>query len=234
VDGAAPLLPPERFVLLDRRAVAADRRLGLRPRRLYLELGRSLVVGLLFGLPLGPLGGREVLEERKGRFIALGREGDDRVGGELVEPAGGPAVARYVARAHAVAGRMTMAVGILPIRSDAFSTRSAPPERGASSAMNNRHHYMRRPAYCRCRTYANICSMVPARVRLITTANPELVERLRDRLARDGDPPIRMHVDGGELVLSADTAPTMLRSRVLVALEDVAGEQGSDWFRFSS
>ena len=76
--------------------------------------------------------------------------------------------------------------------------------------------------------------MVPARVRLITTANPELVERLRDRLARDGDPPIRMHVDGGELVLSADTAPTMLRSRVLVALEDVAGEQGSDWFRFSS
>jgi hypothetical protein len=62
---------------------------------------------------------------------------------------------------------------------------------------------------------------------------PEMVELLRGRLARDGDPPIRVDVDGDELVLSADTALTMLRSRVLVALEDVAGDRTTDLFEFA-
>jgi hypothetical protein len=70
-------------------------------------------------------------------------------------------------------------------------------------------------------------------VRLTTTADRQIVELGRARLARDGDPPIRMDVDGDELVLSADTAPTMLRSRVLVALEDVAGDRATDWFKFA-
>jgi hypothetical protein len=60
-----------------------------------------------------------------------------------------------------------------------------------------------------------------------------MVELLRGRLARDGDPPIRVDVDGDELVLSADTALTMLRSRVLVALEDVAGDRTTDLFEFA-
>jgi hypothetical protein len=76
-------------------------------------------------------------------------------------------------------------------------------------------------------------SMELATVRLTTTADPQIVELVRGRLARDGDPPIRMEVDGGELVLSADTAPTMLRSRVLVALDDVAGDRATDWFKFA-
>jgi hypothetical protein len=41
-----------------------------------------------------------------------------------------------------------------------------------------------------------------------------------------------MDVDGDELVLSADTAPTMLRSRVLVALDDVVGDRAPDLFGF--
>lgn len=45
--------------------------------------------------------------------------------------------------------------------------------------------------------------------------------------------PIRVDVDGHELVLSADTALTMLRSRVLVALEDVAGDRTTDLFEFA-
>jgi hypothetical protein len=72
--------------------------------------------------------------------------------------------------------------------------------------------------------------MEQASVRLTTTADSQVVEFLRARLGRDGDPPISVDVDGDELVLSADTAPTMLRSRVLVALEDVTGDRPTDWF----
>jgi hypothetical protein len=57
------------------------------------------------------------------------------------------------------------------------------------------------------------------------------LERLQERLAQDGDPPITMEVDGRELVLSANTAPIMLRSRVAAALEDVAGEQAFEQFQ---
>jgi hypothetical protein len=76
-------------------------------------------------------------------------------------------------------------------------------------------------------------SMEPATVRLATTADAQIVELVRARLASDGDPPIGMKVDGDELVLSADTALAMLRSRVLVALEDVAGDRAADWFEFA-
>jgi hypothetical protein len=47
------------------------------------------------------------------------------------------------------------------------------------------------------------------------------VDRLRARLAEDGDPPIRLARDGEELVFSADTAETMLRARVFATLDDV-------------
>ena len=46
------------------------------------------------------------------------------------------------------------------------------------------------------------------------------LDRLRARLEDDGDPPIHFDRDGDELVFSADTAPIMLRARVIVALED--------------
>jgi hypothetical protein len=49
-------------------------------------------------------------------------------------------------------------------------------------------------------------------------------------LAEAGDPSISMHVEGQVIVLSADTAPIMLRSRVMAAIEDVAGDQGQDVF----
>jgi hypothetical protein len=75
--------------------------------------------------------------------------------------------------------------------------------------------------------------MEPEKVRLTSTADPGIVELLRKRLARDGDPPISVNVDGEVLVLSADTALTMLRSRVLAALEDVAGDRAPDLFEFA-
>jgi hypothetical protein len=68
-------------------------------------------------------------------------------------------------------------------------------------------------------------------VRLITEADPELLERFRERLATDGEPSIEMSVGGAELVISAETAPIMLRSRVVAAIEDVAGDQARDMFR---
>ena len=40
-------------------------------------------------------------------------------------------------------------------------------------------------------------------------------------------------VDRDDLVLSADTALTMLRSRVLVALENVAGDRTTDLFELA-
>lgn len=76
-------------------------------------------------------------------------------------------------------------------------------------------------------------SMEPATVRLTTTADPQIVEHVRARLARDGDPPISVDVAGDEMVLSGNTARIMLRSRVVAALEDVAGDRASDWFEFA-
>ena len=78
-----------------------------------------------------------------------------------------------------------------------------------------------------------MCSptMEPAILRLITEADPELIERFRERLAADGEPPIEMSVGGAELVISAETAPIMLRSRVVAAIEDVAGDETRDLFR---
>jgi hypothetical protein len=64
-----------------------------------------------------------------------------------------------------------------------------------------------------------MCSMNPARMRIKASEVP--LDRLRARLAQDGDPPIRLARDGDELVLSADTAETMLRARVFAALDDV-------------
>ena len=67
--------------------------------------------------------------------------------------------------------------------------------------------------------------MEPAIVRLITSADSETIERLRRRLAQDGEPPISVSAGGIELVISAETAPLMLRSRVVAALEDVVADQ---------
>jgi hypothetical protein len=76
-----------------------------------------------------------------------------------------------------------------------------------------------------------MCSMKPATMRISAREIP--VDRLRERLAEDGAPAIHLSRDGDELVFSADTGPTMLRSRVLIALEDVAGERAPDRFEFA-
>jgi hypothetical protein len=67
--------------------------------------------------------------------------------------------------------------------------------------------------------------MEPARVRLAVPDDPALLERLAAALARQGDPAILI-ARGRTAVLTFEsaTAELMLRSRVLQALEEVAGD----------
>jgi hypothetical protein len=69
--------------------------------------------------------------------------------------------------------------------------------------------------------------MEPARVRLALPDDPALLDRLSAAIARQGEPAIRI-ARGGTTVLTfeAATAELMLRSRVMQALEAIAGD---DW-----
>jgi hypothetical protein len=69
--------------------------------------------------------------------------------------------------------------------------------------------------------------MEPARVRLAVPDDPALLDRLVAALARQGEPAISV-ARGSTTVLTfeAATAELMLRSRVLQAFEDIAGD---DW-----
>jgi hypothetical protein len=72
--------------------------------------------------------------------------------------------------------------------------------------------------------YAARAAMEPARLRLALPDDPALIDRLAAALARQGDPAISV-ARGRTAVLTfeAKTGDMMLRSRVIQALEDVAG-----------
>jgi hypothetical protein len=56
--------------------------------------------------------------------------------------------------------------------------------------------------------------------------DPDLIARLATRFATDGDPPVSFRRTSAVLTFESQTSETMLRSRVIQALSDVAGP---DW-----
>ena len=69
--------------------------------------------------------------------------------------------------------------------------------------------------------------MDPACLRLALADDADLLTRLAERLAVDGDPPVSLRRSAAAVVaFEAQTGEMMLRSRVIQALADVAGP---DW-----
>jgi hypothetical protein len=71
-----------------------------------------------------------------------------------------------------------------------------------------------------------LLSMSPTSLSFAVPDDPDLIARLATRFAIDGDPPVSFRRTSAVLTFESHTSETMLRSRVIQTLSDVAGP---DW-----